>query len=309
MTMKILATPRSFAKEDQTPLLLLENAGYTVIRNPVGQIMTKAQMIEHIQGCVGVVLGVDPMDADVINAAADLQAISKYGVGIDNIDVEAAKCRNITVTITSGANSDAVADYAFALMMAVARQVILIDKACHNRDWSRQTSLDVYGARLGILGFGAIGRGVAIRGAAGFGMQVLAYDLCWDEEFAARHGIRRATPEEIYTKCDFISIHLPLTNETKGMIGAKQFEMMKPTAVLVNTARGGIIDEPALVDALQRKLIYGAGIDVFEQEPPTLEGLYGLDNLIMGSHAAASTAGATKNMSLMAAENLLRSLG
>ena len=307
--MKILATPRSFAKDDQTPLRLLEDAGYTVIRNPVGQILTKEQMMEHLQGCVGVILGVDPLDADVINSAVDLRGISKYGVGTDNIDMEAAKRRNIPVTITAGANSDAVADYAFALMMAAARRIIPIDKACRNRDWSKQTSLDVYGARLGILGLGAIGKGVAVRGAAGFGMKVLAYDPYWDEAFAAKHAIRRAAPEEIYKECDFISLHLPLTDATRGMIGVKQFEMMKPTAVLVNTSRGGVIDEPALVDALKNKRIYGAGLDVFEQEPPTLEGLYGLDNLIMGSHTAASTVGAIKNMGLMAAENLLRSLG
>ena len=305
---KILATPRSFAKEDQTPLRMLEDAGYTVVRNPAGQILTKEQMIEHLQGCVGVIIGVDPMDADVINSASDLKVISKYGVGTDNIDTEAAKLRNIAVTITSGANSDAVADYAFALMMAAARRIIPIDRTCRARDWSKQTSLDVYGATLGILGLGAIGKGVAVRGAAGFRMKVLAYDLYWDDEFAARFSIRRAAPDEIYKECDFISLHLPLTSETRGMIGAKQFGMMKPTAVLVNTSRGGIIDEPALVEALKSKRIYGAGIDVFEQEPPTLEGLYGLDNLIMGSHTAASTAGATKNMGIMAAENILKNL-
>ena len=304
----ILATPRSFAKEDATPQHLLEGAGYTVVRNPVGQILTKRQMIEHIGGCVGVVLGVDPMDADVIDAAKELRVISKYGVGTDNIDMQAAKKRGIEVTVTSGANSDAVADYAFALMMAVARRVVPIDRACHNRDWSKQTSLDVFGRMLGVVGFGAIGRGVALRGAHGFGMSVLAYDPVWDKTFAAKHGIRRATLEEIYKECDFISLHIPLTEQTRGMIGAKQFEMMKPTAVLVNTARGGVVDEAALADALRNKQIYGAGLDVFAQEPPELEPLYGLENLVMGSHTAASTAGATANMGLMAARNILRIL-
>ena len=305
---KILATPRSFAKEDKTPLRLLEDAGYTVVLNPVGKILTKEQMIEHLADCVGVVLGVDPMDADVINSATGLKAIAKYGVGTDNIDLAAAKSRGIPVSITTGANSDAVADFAFAMMMAAARRLVPIDKACRNRDWSKQTSLDVHGAKLGILGMGAIGKGVAARGAAGFSMKVYAYDLYWDQKFADAHNIRRSSPEEIYRECDFISLHLPLTDETRGMVGAEQFAMMKPTAVLVNTARGGVIDEAALVDALQRKLIYGAGLDVFEQEPPTLDALYELDNLIMGSHTAASTTGATNNMGLMAAQNLLKSL-
>ena len=305
---KILATPRSFAKEDKTPLTLLQNAGYTVIQNPIGQILTKDQMIEHLQGCVGVIVGVDPLDADVINSAQNLRAISKYGVGTDNIDLEAAKRRGIPVAITTGANSNAVADYAFALMMAIARRVIPIDKACRNRDWSKQTSIDVYGATLGLLGLGAIGKGVAVRAAAGFGMKVLAYDPFWDDAFAAKHGIQRAQPDDIYTQCDFISLHLPLTEQTGGMIGSKQFGMMKPSAILINTARGGIIDERALVHALRNKQIYGAGIDAFEQEPPADPALYELDNLIMGSHAAASTTGAVNSMGLMAADNIICAL-
>ena len=305
---KILATPRSFAKEDDTPLKLLKAAGCTVVCNPVGQILTKEQMMEHLKDCVGVIVGVDPLDEEVIASAPGLKAIAKYGVGTDNIDVEAAKRRNIPVSITAGANSNAVADYAFALMMAVARRVVPIDKACHGRNWNKQTSLDVYGKTLGIIGLGAIGKGVARRGGAGFEMKVLAHDPYWDEEFATKHGICCATPEEIYRECDFISLHLPLTEETRGMVGAKQFAMMKPTAVVVNTARGGVIDEDALVDALGRKIIYGAGIDAFEQEPPDREALYGLDNLVMGSHSAASTIGAVNNMGIVAAQNLLRDM-
>ncbi|MCL2852775.1 MAG: phosphoglycerate dehydrogenase [Defluviitaleaceae bacterium] len=305
---RILATPRSFAKEDKSPLHLLNDAGYTVALNPVGQIMTKAQMIEHLKGCVGVIVGVDPMDEEVITSAAELKAISKYGVGTDNIDLEAAKRRGIPVSITAGANSNAVADYAFALMMTIARRIIPIDKACHSRDWSKQTSLDIYGATLGLLGLGAVGKGVAIRASAGFGMKVLAYDPCWDEDFASRYGIHRATPEEIYSHCDFISLHLPLTEQTGKMIGASQFAMMKPTAILINTSRGGIIDDSALVDALSSKLIYGAGIDAFEHEPPLNQALYELDNLVMGSHTAASTIGAVNNMGLIAAKNILREL-
>ncbi|MCL2616500.1 MAG: hydroxyacid dehydrogenase, partial [Defluviitaleaceae bacterium] len=194
------------------------------------------------------------------------------------------------------------------LMMAIARRVIPIDKACRNRDWSKQTSIDVYGATLGLLGLGAIGKGVAVRAAAGFGMKVLAYDPFWDDAFAAKHGIQRAQPDDIYTQCDFISLHLPLTEQTGGMIGSKQFGMMKPSAILINTARGGIIDERALVHALRNKQIYGAGIDAFEQEPPADPALYELDNLIMGSHAAASTTGAVNSMGLMAADNIICAL-
>ena len=216
---KILATPRSFAKEDDAPLRLLENAGFTVVRNVSGGILPKAEMIRQLSECEGVIVGVDPMDAEVIGSAKKLRAIAKYGVGTDNIDLDATKRRGIPVSVTTGANADAVADFTFALMLAAARRVVPIDRACRNRDWGKRTSLDVYGRTLGILGLGAVGRGVAKRAACGFGMTVLAYDPYWDESFASAYGIQQAQPEEIYHTCDFISLHLPLNERTKGMIG------------------------------------------------------------------------------------------
>ncbi|MDR3050190.1 MAG: phosphoglycerate dehydrogenase [Oscillospiraceae bacterium] len=306
MAGKILATPRSFGQAGD-PIGLLERAGYTVVKNPLGRIMTEDEMCEHIAGAVGVILGVDPMTARVLGAAKQLRAISKYGVGVDNIDMPRAKELNIPVSITRGANADAVADYAFALMAACARKLVPIDAACRRRDWGKVTTLDIWGKTIGILGLGAIGKGLARR-AAGFGMRVLAYDIYWDKDYAAANGIVYARPEEIYAACDFISLHLPLTDESRHMISDAQFQAMKPTAILVNTARGGLVDEAALVRALQNHTIYAAGMDAFAQEPPQDEALYALDNLVMGSHCAASTQGAVENMGMMAAQNLLASL-
>lgn len=136
------------------------------------------------------------------------------------------------------------------------------------RDWGKRTSLDVYGRTLGILGLGAVGRGVAKRAACGFGMTVLAYDPYWDESFASAYGIQQAQPEEIYHTCDFISLHLPLNERTKGMIGRMQLRMMKPSAVLINTARGGLIDEAALAVALGDGQIFAAGIEPFRRNHP-----------------------------------------
>ncbi|MEA4912891.1 MAG: phosphoglycerate dehydrogenase [Oscillospiraceae bacterium] len=303
----VLVTPRSFGKNDPAPIQLLESAGYVVVRNPYQSIMTKQQMIEQVGNAVGIVSGLDPLDADVIAAAPKLRAISKYGTGVDNVDFEALKARNIAFATAAGANANAVADYTFALMLACARKLPLIDRSCHDRDWTKRTALDVFGKRLGILGLGAIGKGVARR-AQGFDMGVLAYDIFKDDAYASAHGIRYAEPDEIYQSCDFITLHMPLTDETRHMIGAPQLSLMKPTAVLVNTARGGLVCEDALVQALQEGKLYAAGFDAFEQEPPVGEALYSLDNLIMGSHCAASTAGATLEMGMTSARHLIEML-
>ena len=306
--MKVLVTPRSFGKADPRSFAVLENAGLEIVRNDTGGILDKQALAAKLADCDGVVIGVDPLDADVLAAAPKLKAVAKYGVGVDNIDLAECERRGIKVSRTVGANSDAVADYAFALMLAVARRVVEIDGLCRRKDWSKLNGLDVYGKTLGLLGMGAIGKGVAAR-AKGFGMKILAYDPFWDEAFAAGAGIERADPERIYREADFISLHVPLTDETRGMIGSAQLAMMKPCAILVNTARGGIIDEEALLQALKNKTIYGAGIDAFEQEPPANDEWFTLPNIVLGSHSAASSNGATEKMSRMAAENLVRDLG
>ncbi|MDR1801061.1 MAG: phosphoglycerate dehydrogenase [Lachnospiraceae bacterium] len=304
---KILATPRSFGKTDTTPIKLLEDAGYEVVLNPVGRILTEEEMIEYIADVSGIIVGVDPLSSSVMASANKLKAISKYGVGTDNIDLDEAKRLGIPVSITKGANANAVADFAFTLMCACARKVTEIDAKCHNKDWGKVTTADIYGKKLGILGLGAVGKGLAKR-AGGFEMEILAYDVYWDDDFAKERGIKYAEPEKIYKECDFISVHMPLTKETQNWIGDKEFQLMKPTAILINTARGGIIDEDSLAKALHEKTIYAAGIDTFSNEPPANEQLYKLPNLIMGSHCAASTQGAVSAMGMMAAENLLQSL-
>lgn len=304
---KILITPRSFGKTDPAPFALIRQAGYEIVENQTGAILTKAQMIEAISSVSGVIVGVDPLDRDVLEAGKSLRAIAKYGVGTDNIDSVYAKARGIKLSITSGANSNAVADYTLALMLACARRVCEINARCHERNWGKLIGADLYGKTLGILGLGAIGKGVAKR-AQGFDMNVLAYDVFWDEAYAGSHGIHRAEPGEIFSACDFISLHLPLSKDTRGIVGADAFGSMKRNAILINTARGGLIDEAALIAALSGQQILAAGIDVFEEEPPKNEALYALPNLIMGSHCAASTTGASEAMSLMAAQNLLGDL-
>ena len=287
---------------------MLQAAGLEVVRNDTGGILDKETIKAMLADCDGVIVGVDPMDAEVIAAAPRLKAIAKYGVGVDNIDLDAAKARGIKVSRTVGANSEAVADYAMALILAVARKTVLIDRQCRKGDWKKITTRDVTGGTIGILGLGAIGKNVAQR-AQGFGMTVMAYDPFWPEEYAREHHIARADPDEIYARCDVISLHLPLTPETENIIGAAELAKMKPDAILVNTARGGLIDENALLDALEAGRLYGAGIDAFSSEPPKDPRWFTLDNVVLGSHCAASTSGASRNMGRMATANLIRDLG
>lgn len=306
--MKVLTTPRSYGKDDPAVFTMLEQAGLEVVRNETGGILDKEMMKRLLSDCEGVIVGVDPLDAEVMAAAPKLRSIAKYGVGLDNIDLEAAEARGIKVSRTVGANSEAVADYAMTLILCVARRAVAIDARCRKGDWKKITTRDVTGGTLGLLGLGAIGKNVALR-AQGFGMTVMAHDPFWDDEFASAHHIIRTTPEEIYAKADVISLHLPLMEETKGFIGAKEIAQMKPDAILINTARGGLIDEPALLDALETGRIYGAGIDTFAQEPPADPRWFALENVVLGSHCAASTVGAARNMGRMATENLIRDLG
>lgn len=306
--MKVLVTPRSYGKTDPAVFEMLERAGVDVVRNDTGNIFTKQQMLEQIADCDGVIVGVDPLDREVLAAAPRLKAIAKYGTGVDNIDLDAARERGIKVSVTAGANSDAVADCAFGMLIAMARKLSLIDGECRRKNWKKITTKDVSGAVLGVVGMGAIGK-LMIRRARGFDMKVLAYDPFWDEAFAEQYGVVRATTGEIFEQADFISLHVPLMPATRGMIGAPQLKRMKKDAVLINCARGELIDENALLDALENREIGGAALDVFVKEPPEDPRWYTLDNVLLGSHCAASTAGASRNMGRMATTNLIRDLG
>lgn len=307
MAEKILVTPRSYGRNRPELFAQLEQAGYEVVRNATGGILEREQIKALIADCVGVIIGVDPLDAEVLACAPKLRAVSKYGVGVDNIDLDYCAAHGVRVSRTVGANSEAVADYAMALMLAVARRLTVIDRKCRRMDWGKITTRDVSHTTLGVFGLGAIGKHVARR-AQGFSMRVIAYDVFWDAEYAQANGIEYAEPETIFRTADFISLHLPLLPDTEGFVGAHELSMMKPDAVLINTARGGLVDEKALLKALQERRIYGAGLDAFAHEPPEDEAWFELDNVVLGSHCAASTLGATENMGQMAADNILRDL-
>ncbi|MDR1272622.1 MAG: phosphoglycerate dehydrogenase [Clostridiales Family XIII bacterium] len=304
---RILITPRSFGKHSDEAFRLIEEKGYSIVLNDTGGIMGEEALKEAIAGCDGAIIGVDPLNAEVMRRAPGLRAVAKYGVGTDNIDTGYCENHGIRVSKTIGANSEAVADYAFALILALARKVLLIDSECRRGNWKKITATDVSGRTLGLIGLGAVGKNM-VRRAKGFSMHILAYNRNWNEGFAEAEGVERAEIDDIVKRSDFLSLHLPLNPGTEKIIDARRIEMMKPNAFLINTARGGLVDDEALLSALKNGSIGGAGLDVFGKEPPDDVSWYALDNVVIGSHCAASTEGAADRMSIRSAENLIRDL-
>ncbi len=239
--------------------------------------------------------------------------ISNYAVGYDNIDVAAATARGILVCNTPGVLTETTADLAWALLMAAARRVVAADgylRAGKWRSWSPQLMLgqDVHGATLGIVGFGRIGQAVARR-AQGFGMRILYHDLERKAQAEEAVGAEFAGLRDLLRASDFVSVHTPLTEETHHLIGSEELALMKPTAVLINTARGPVVDGGAVAEALRERRIFAAALDVFEREPPAPDDpLLKLDNAVVVPHIASASVATRTRMAMMAAENLLAGL-
>ncbi|MCI0527549.1 MAG: phosphoglycerate dehydrogenase, partial [Nitrospira sp.] len=225
-------------------------------------------------------------------------------VGFESVDLQAATERGIVVTITPGTLNHSVADFTFGLMLSMARKIHLADKAVRENKWVVFMGTDVWNKTLGIIGLGRIGKGVAKR-ARGFEMKILAYDIYQDEVFAREHGVRYVSLEDLLRQSDFVSINAPLSASTSHLIDEKALSLMKPTAFLINTARGGLIDEKALIKALQEKRIAGAGLDVFAQEPLKESPLRELDNVVLTSHIAGYSIESTRASGMMAAQNVV----
>ena len=304
MSKTVLITNASFGMYSPRPMELLREAGFEVQWIPGA---TRRQILENIGDKDALLVGVEPADGEIIAAGRRLKVISKHGVGIDNIDTAAAAARGILVKNAPGTNSDAVADFAFGLMLDAARSISASDRALRAGKWPRTAGESVWGATLGIIGLGAIGKGMALR-AKGFHMRLLAYDVFWNEDFAREHGVQRAELDQIYRESDFITIHAALTEETRNMIGREQFERMKPNAILVNTARGGIVDESDLYDALTSGQICGAALDAFSVEPAKDIPLFSLENVVVTPHLGAFSKEAMTRMSLVSAENIVQNV-
>lgn len=307
--MKVLITPTSFQKPQNVQAkTMIEAFADEIVYNPQSRPLEPDEILQLLDGVDGYIAGLDYITADVISKApASLKVISRYGAGVDRVDMEAAKARGIKVTNTPGTNAVAVCELAFGLMLSLARAIPRLDAAVKSGGWPRNSGTELLGKTLGIVGFGAIGRNLGVRAKA-FGMNVIAYDPYFNTAFATQHGIAQKSLDEVIAGSDFISLHVPLTKETKHMIDAKAIAGMKDGAFIINTARGGLIDEAAAAEAIKSGKLGGIGLDAYEVEPVTDSPLLGLDNVVMTPHTGAHTNEAVAAMGNMAVENLINVL-
>jgi D-3-phosphoglycerate dehydrogenase / 2-oxoglutarate reductase len=269
----------------------LEAAGFELIHHyELDNTRNEALLADALDGAWATIAGSEAYTRSLLQNAPSLKAIARFGVGYDGIDVSAATERGVVVLTAPGANADSVADFALTLMLACLRRLRAVDEAVRSGEW-RLTELagDLASATVGIVGLGRIGRAVATR-LTGFGCRILAVESDPDLNFCAQLNIELAALDEILSEVDVLTLHVPLTGETRHLIGARELEVMQPTAVIVNTSRGGVVDEAALIDALASGRIGGAGLDVFADEPLPLDHpLSRLPNVILSGHAATFT--------------------
>lgn len=304
--MKILVTPTSIRPGDPRLDKLAEFADELVF-NPTGKPLSEEELLKLLQDCDGYLAGLDHVTERVIQECPKLKAISRYGVGYDRVDIGAARKAGIRVAVTPGANSEAVGELSLAMMLALARNVPLLNDTTKSGGWIRVNGTELFGKTLAIIGLGAIGKVVA-RCVKGFSMKVIAYDPYIDVEYCRDHGIEAVSMEQAFSQADFISLHLPLTKETYHMVDDALLSQMKDGSILINCSRGGILNEEAVCKAMDSGKLRGVGLDAFEVEPPKDNPLFRYPNVIATPHTGAHTDEAVENMITMAVDNLISML-
>lgn len=301
----------------ESGIKMLKDKGYEVAVNPEDRVLTKEELIKNLKDqnydalfC----LLTDKIDGEVMDAfGPQLKIIANMAVGFDNIDIEEAKKRGIMITNTPGVLTDTVAEHAFALMLAIAHRIVEADKFTRGlkyQGWAPMLMLgnDLSGKTLGVIGLGRIGSRVAHHAVKGFEMKVLYYDVKRNEEFEKEFSAVYTPLDDLLRQSDFVSIHVPLLKTTEHLINAEKLKLMKPSAFIVNTSRGPIIDEAALAYALESRIIRGAALDVFEFEPNVTPELLTLENVILTPHIASATEETRSKMSVLAATNIIEAL-
>ena len=296
---------------------LLRKKGYEVVISEKDGVLSHGELISALKERpydAVLCLLTDKIDGEVFDAAPQAKIFANYAVGFDNIDIVEAKKRGIVITNTPDILTNTVAEHTFSLLLAAAHRIVEGDSFTRTGSytgWAPELLLgtDVSGKTLGILGLGRIGSRVAYHAVKGFGMKVLYYDVQRNETFEAEYGaVFKETPEGVLREADFISVHVPLLDSTRHLLNKERLSLMKKSAVLINTSRGPVIDEAALVDVLRNHEIRAAALDVFENEPALAEGLAGLPNVIVTPHIASATEETRGAMSRVAAENIIATL-
>lgn len=305
MKKKVLIGATNFGENCAQGKALLEEHGFEVIENPYQRPLTREEQEQYIEEIYAVSSGNEVWDREIISKAKNLKIISRFGVGYDNIDVEACKEAGITVATAKGMNSDAVATMAVTMILGLMKKLVFFDRTTKEGKWVRKMGTDIYGKRIGLLGFGDIAQRVAKK-LSGFEVEIFAYDLYPNYEKAKELNVTMVDFDTILQTCDAVSCHLPNLPETRHIMGEESFKKMKKTAVFVNTARGPIVDENALYHALKNGEIESAAIDVYETEPVSLDNpLLTLENIVCTPHTAAESFEAFARVGMNTAQDIV----
>ncbi len=305
---KILLTTTSFQDTPGEHHTLIENQGYEIQRER-GPLPEKV-MLDLVGDFDGILCGDDAFTRPVLEKCLPkLRVLSKYGIGLDKIDVKSATDLGIPVTYCPGVNHTTVAEHAFGLMLSLYRQIPEQNALVHQGKWKRMTGHELMGKTLGILGMGRIGKEV-IKRASAFGMETIAFDPFWDDEFAREYGVeRKTTPEEVLKMADIVGLHLNLSAENFHFLNRERLALLKPGSLVINTSRGGLIDQEAMADAVKSGQVGGYGADVVEPEPIEPNNpLIGLERVVLTPHIGSRTYESVGRQAMMAVKNLIQVL-
>jgi glyoxylate reductase len=286
---------------------------FEVKLNPEDRPMTKEELYRDAKQCDAVLTQLtDKIDGEFFDECPNIKICANYAVGYDNFDVIAAKDRNVVLTNTPDVLSETTAELAWALLMSVSRRIVEADNYLRDGNWKqfKPTLLlgqDLYGKTLGILGAGRIGKAF-VKKSLGYDMDVIYHNRSRDELFEKKYGARWVSKQELYEKSDVLSIHVPLTKETYHMVDKQAFKEMKPNTILINTSRGSVVDQEALINALENKLIWGAGLDVFEEEPMVPKKLLAMEQVVLTPHIGSASRETRTDMGILAARNIIEVL-
>ena len=301
--MKIVVTSPSFSSNK-----ILQNEIYKYFPNAIlnldGKRFDKRNLIDYIKDSDAIIVGLEPIDKEVLEQCPNLKIVSKYGVGLNNIDLEACKKRDITIGWTGGVNKLSVAEMTLGYMLMLCRNLFITSNELKNGIWNKSGGFQLSGKKVGIIGVGHIGKEV-IRLLKPFNCEILVNDIINQKEYYKENYLKEVSKEEIFKTCDIVTIHTPFDSTTDNLIDKKVFETMKNSSFIINSARGGIINEDDLKYALQNNLIAGAAIDAYVEEPPTDKELLSLANLICTPHIGGNAQEAVEAMGLSAIKHLV----
>jgi phosphoglycerate dehydrogenase-like enzyme len=301
---KVLIAPATLAGLQAEFVNVLRDAGLELVYHGRPAQLNEEQLLEALAGVEASLAGSEPYTPRVLAAHPQLKVIARVGVGYDGVDTDAATRAGIAVCIAPGTNQGSVAEHTFALMLALVKNLVPQHLGVKSGGWPRGANLPLRTRTLGLAGLGRIGKAVATRAIA-FEMNVIAHDPFADQAWAQAHGVRLVSFEELLRESDFVSLHMPAMRETRHVICAASLALMKPTAFLINTSRGAVVCEGDLYEALKARRIAGAGLDVFDEEPPGKLPLFELDNVVLTPHAAGVDLRSRDDMAKSAAEAIV----